>query len=72
MSKILVPIHLKIVFKMPVLFFRSNRSLYSLVSLRPLPADYEPSMVTRPSTCPVQGNLQVKEYLIFSLALYFK
>ncbi|NXF36604.1 WDR36 protein, partial [Nyctibius bracteatus] len=36
------------------IYLWSNRSLYSLVSLRPLPADYEPSMVTRPSTCPVQ------------------
>ncbi|NXV23981.1 WDR36 protein, partial [Cepphus grylle] len=36
------------------IYLWSNRSLYSLVSLRPLPADYEPSMVTLPSTCPVQ------------------
>uniref|UniRef100_A0A8C5UH47 WD repeat domain 36 n=1 Tax=Malurus cyaneus samueli TaxID=2593467 RepID=A0A8C5UH47_9PASS len=35
-------------------FFRSNRALYSLVSLRPLPADYEPSLVALPSTCPMQ------------------
>uniref|UniRef100_U3IZN1 WD repeat domain 36 n=1 Tax=Anas platyrhynchos platyrhynchos TaxID=8840 RepID=U3IZN1_ANAPP len=32
----------------------SNRSLYSLVSLRPLPADYEPSMVILPGTCPLE------------------
>uniref|UniRef100_A0A8C5UH37 WD repeat domain 36 n=1 Tax=Malurus cyaneus samueli TaxID=2593467 RepID=A0A8C5UH37_9PASS len=32
----------------------SNRALYSLVSLRPLPADYEPSLVALPSTCPMQ------------------
>ncbi|NXN32676.1 WDR36 protein, partial [Nycticryphes semicollaris] len=38
------------------IYLWSNRSLYSLVSLRPLPADYEPSMVTCPSTCPVQGE----------------
>ncbi|NXE27907.1 WDR36 protein, partial [Ardeotis kori] len=36
------------------IYLWSNRSLYSLISLRPLPADYEPCMVTRPSTCPVQ------------------
>ncbi|NXC06464.1 WDR36 protein, partial [Orthonyx spaldingii] len=36
------------------IYLWSNRSLYSLVSLRPLPADYEPSLVTLPSTCPVQ------------------
>ncbi|NXV36831.1 WDR36 protein, partial [Rissa tridactyla] len=36
------------------IYLWSNRSLYSLVSLRPLPADYEPSVVTLPSTCPVQ------------------
>ncbi|XP_037229737.1 WD repeat-containing protein 36 [Falco rusticolus] len=36
------------------IYLWSNRSLYSLVSLRPLPADYEPSVVTCPSTCPVQ------------------
>ncbi|NXS60277.1 WDR36 protein, partial [Brachypteracias leptosomus] len=36
------------------IYLWSNRSLYSLVSLRPLPADYEPSVVTRLSTCPVQ------------------
>ncbi|XP_029427694.1 WD repeat-containing protein 36 isoform X2 [Rhinatrema bivittatum] len=32
----------------------SNKSLYSLVSLRPLPADYEPATVMLPGTCPVQ------------------
>uniref|UniRef100_H0YRW1 WD repeat domain 36 n=1 Tax=Taeniopygia guttata TaxID=59729 RepID=H0YRW1_TAEGU len=36
------------------IYLWSNRSLYSLVSLRPLPADYEPSLVTLPSTCPMQ------------------
>ncbi|NWS98442.1 WDR36 protein, partial [Mionectes macconnelli] len=38
------------------IYLWSNRSLYSLVSLRPLPADYEPSLVTLPSTCPVQDE----------------
>ncbi|XP_030049327.1 WD repeat-containing protein 36 [Microcaecilia unicolor] len=32
----------------------SNKSLYSLVSLRPLPMDYEPSTVMLPGTCPAQ------------------
>ncbi|XP_031952221.1 WD repeat-containing protein 36 isoform X2 [Corvus moneduloides] len=36
------------------IYLWSNRSLYSLVSLRHLPADYEPSLVTLPSTCPMQ------------------
>lgn len=55
---------MKIDFKMSILFFRSNRSLYSLVSLRPLPADYEPSVVTLPGTCPLQGDLQTKDYFL--------
>ncbi|XP_027526997.1 WD repeat-containing protein 36 [Neopelma chrysocephalum] len=38
------------------IYLWSNRSLYSLVSLRPLPADYEPSLVTLPSTYPVQDE----------------
>ncbi|NXK38854.1 WDR36 protein, partial [Piprites chloris] len=38
------------------IYLWSNRSLYSLVSLRPLPADYEPALVTLPSTCPVQDE----------------
>nr|XP_028604268.1 WD repeat-containing protein 36 [Podarcis muralis] len=36
------------------IYLWSNRSLYSLVSLRPLPPDYEPSVVTLPGTCPAQ------------------
>lgn len=55
---------MKIGFKMSILFFRSNRSLYSLVSLRPLPADFEPSVVTLPGTCPLQGDLQTKDYFL--------
>ncbi|NXF88804.1 WDR36 protein, partial [Eubucco bourcierii] len=43
------------------IYLWSNRSLYSLVSLRPLPSDYEPSMVTRPSSCPVQDVDTVDE-----------
>lgn len=57
-----VPIHMKLALKVAVLFSRSNRSLYSLVSLRPLPADYEPSMVILPGTCPLEGNI---EYIRF-------
>ncbi|KAL7988865.1 hypothetical protein Chor_007784 [Crotalus horridus] len=33
------------------IYLWSNRSLFSLVSLRPLPSDYEPSVVTLPGTC---------------------
>ncbi|XP_062460217.1 WD repeat-containing protein 36 [Pezoporus occidentalis] len=36
------------------IYLWSNRSLYSLVSLRPLSADYVPSMVARPTTCPIE------------------
>ncbi|NWR76965.1 WDR36 protein, partial [Centropus unirufus] len=38
------------------IYLWSNRSLYSLVSLRPLPADYEPSLVALPGTCPMQDE----------------
>ncbi|XP_053150733.1 WD repeat-containing protein 36 isoform X2 [Hemicordylus capensis] len=37
------------------IYLWSNRSLYSLVSLRPLPADYEPSVVMLPGTCAAQA-----------------
>uniref|UniRef100_A0A672KXX1 WD repeat-containing protein 36-like n=1 Tax=Sinocyclocheilus grahami TaxID=75366 RepID=A0A672KXX1_SINGR len=33
-------------------FSRSNNTLCSLVSLRPLPADYEPTVIMLPGTCP--------------------
>uniref|UniRef100_A0A8C5WWV6 WD repeat domain 36 n=1 Tax=Laticauda laticaudata TaxID=8630 RepID=A0A8C5WWV6_LATLA len=33
-----------------------NRSLFSLVSLRPLPSDYEPSVITLPGTCSTEGS----------------
>uniref|UniRef100_A0A8C6VFV6 WD repeat domain 36 n=1 Tax=Naja naja TaxID=35670 RepID=A0A8C6VFV6_NAJNA len=33
------------------IYLWSNRSLFSLVSLRPLPSDYEPSVITLPGTC---------------------
>uniref|UniRef100_A0A8C1RED1 WD repeat domain 36 n=1 Tax=Cyprinus carpio TaxID=7962 RepID=A0A8C1RED1_CYPCA len=33
-------------------FSRSNNTLCSMVSLRPLPADYEPTVIMLPGTCP--------------------
>uniref|UniRef100_A0A8D0HH66 WD repeat domain 36 n=1 Tax=Sphenodon punctatus TaxID=8508 RepID=A0A8D0HH66_SPHPU len=36
------------------IYLWSNRSLYSLFSLRPLPADYEPSVIMLPGTCSAQ------------------
>ncbi|KAF7250191.1 WD repeat-containing protein 36 [Varanus komodoensis] len=36
------------------IYLWSSHSFYSLVSLRPLPADYEPSVVMLPGTCPTQ------------------
>lgn len=39
-------------------------SLYSVVSLRPLPTDYVPSVVMLPGTCQTQGNhTTVNEFL---------
>lgn len=43
------------------IYLWSNRSLYSLVSLRPLPADYEPSVVMLPGTCTVQDDDVIEE-----------
>uniref|UniRef100_A0A672KXW3 WD repeat-containing protein 36-like n=1 Tax=Sinocyclocheilus grahami TaxID=75366 RepID=A0A672KXW3_SINGR len=37
-------------------FSRSNNTLCSLVSLRPLPADYEPTVIMLPGTCPSRGE----------------
>jgi len=34
---------------------RSNNTLCSMVSLRPLPADYEPTVIMLPGTCPSKG-----------------
>nr|XP_020635660.1 WD repeat-containing protein 36 [Pogona vitticeps] len=42
------------------IYLWSNRSLYSLVSLRPLPSDYEPAVVMLPGTCPAQ-DVEVTE-----------
>ncbi|XP_019372797.1 PREDICTED: WD repeat-containing protein 36 [Gavialis gangeticus] len=36
------------------IYLWSNRSLYSFVSLRPLPTDYESSVIMLPGTCPAQ------------------
>lgn len=36
------------------IYLWSNTSLFRLVSLRPLPADYQPSVVMLPGSCPVQ------------------
>ncbi|KAG9353652.1 hypothetical protein JZ751_011774 [Albula glossodonta] len=36
------------------IYLWSNKTLCSMVSLRPLPSDYEPTVVTLPGTCPVQ------------------
>uniref|UniRef100_A0A4W3JTU3 WD repeat domain 36 n=1 Tax=Callorhinchus milii TaxID=7868 RepID=A0A4W3JTU3_CALMI len=36
------------------IYLWSNNTLYRLVSLRPLPADFEPSIVMLPGTCPPQ------------------
>uniref|UniRef100_M3XKA9 WD repeat domain 36 n=1 Tax=Latimeria chalumnae TaxID=7897 RepID=M3XKA9_LATCH len=45
------------------IYLWSNSTLYSLVSLHPLPADYEPSVVTLPGTCPALdvGATEVEE-----------
>ncbi|KAJ6669733.1 hypothetical protein lerEdw1_000282 [Lerista edwardsae] len=43
------------------IYLWSNRSLYSLVSLRPLPADYEPSIVMLPGTCIAQDDDVLEE-----------
>ncbi|MGH0163937.1 UNVERIFIED_CONTAM: hypothetical protein FKN15_046033 [Acipenser sinensis] len=36
------------------IYLWSNNTLFNLVSLRPLPSDYEPPVVTLPGTCPAQ------------------
>ncbi|KAG8505660.1 WD repeat-containing protein 36, partial [Galemys pyrenaicus] len=45
------------------IYLWSNISLYSVVSLRPLPTDYVPSVVTLPGTCQTQ-DLEVSEETI--------
>ncbi|XP_019387266.1 PREDICTED: WD repeat-containing protein 36 [Crocodylus porosus] len=42
------------------IYLWSNRSLYSLVSLRPLPTDHESSVIMLPRTCPAQGICWMK------------
>ncbi|XP_057214990.1 WD repeat-containing protein 36 isoform X2 [Triplophysa rosa] len=34
----------------------SNKTLFGMVSLRPLPADYEPTVIMLPGTCPVKDT----------------
>ncbi|XP_072549023.1 WD repeat-containing protein 36 [Salminus brasiliensis] len=41
------------------IYLWSNNTLCSLVSLRPLPADYEPSVVMLPGTCPSKDDEEV-------------
>uniref|UniRef100_A0A452UM36 WD repeat domain 36 n=1 Tax=Ursus maritimus TaxID=29073 RepID=A0A452UM36_URSMA len=41
------------------IYLWSNISLYSVVSLRPLPTDYVPSVVMLPGTCQTQGNHKI-------------
>ncbi|XP_069481588.1 WD repeat-containing protein 36 [Ambystoma mexicanum] len=43
------------------IYLWSNASLFSLVSLRPLPADYEPCMVMLPGTCPLQDVITIED-----------
>ncbi|KAL2100364.1 hypothetical protein ACEWY4_004758 [Coilia grayii] len=43
------------------LFLWSNNTLCSVVSLRPLPADYEPAVVMLPGTCPSQDDEEEEE-----------
>ncbi|XP_072570982.1 WD repeat-containing protein 36 isoform X2 [Paramormyrops kingsleyae] len=39
------------------IYLWSNKTLYGIVSLRPLPSDFEPSVVVLPGTCPVQDDV---------------
>uniref|UniRef100_A0A4W4G599 Small-subunit processome Utp21 domain-containing protein n=1 Tax=Electrophorus electricus TaxID=8005 RepID=A0A4W4G599_ELEEL len=43
------------------IYLWSNNALCSLVSLRPLPADYEPTVVMLPGTCPIKGKSDDEE-----------
>lgn len=45
------------------IYLWSNSTLYSLVSLRPLPTDYEPTIQMLPGTCPEQdvNDVEVQE-----------
>uniref|UniRef100_A0A674BGJ9 WD repeat domain 36 n=1 Tax=Salmo trutta TaxID=8032 RepID=A0A674BGJ9_SALTR len=38
------------------IYLWSNNTLCSMVSLRPLPSDYEPTVIMLPGTCPNQGK----------------
>ncbi|MFT7815671.1 WD repeat-containing protein 36 [Arapaima gigas] len=39
------------------IYLWSNKTLYSMVSLRPLPSDFEPAAVVLPGTCSVQDDI---------------
>uniref|UniRef100_A0A7M4FUV1 WD repeat domain 36 n=1 Tax=Crocodylus porosus TaxID=8502 RepID=A0A7M4FUV1_CROPO len=54
------------------IYLWSNRSLYSLVSLRPLPTDHESSVIMLPRTCPAQGICWMKMACSRPLFLFFK
>ncbi|KAM4707414.1 WD repeat-containing protein 36 [Discoglossus pictus] len=43
------------------IYLWSNKSLFSLISLRPLPANYEPSIVMLPGTCEMQDAETVED-----------
>ncbi|MEJ1286354.1 WD repeat domain 36 [Cricetulus griseus] len=45
------------------IYLWSNISLYSVVSLRPLPPDYVPSVVMLPGTCQTQGTEVLEEQI---------
>uniref|UniRef100_A0A8C7DH19 WD repeat domain 36 n=1 Tax=Oncorhynchus kisutch TaxID=8019 RepID=A0A8C7DH19_ONCKI len=43
------------------IYLWSNNTLCSMVSLCPLPSDYEPTVIMLPGTCPNQGNEEGEE-----------
>uniref|UniRef100_A0A7M4EGQ2 WD repeat domain 36 n=1 Tax=Crocodylus porosus TaxID=8502 RepID=A0A7M4EGQ2_CROPO len=51
------------------IYLWSNRSLYSLVSLRPLPTDHESSVIMLPRTCPAQGICWMKMSKLVNLGI---
>uniref|UniRef100_A0A7M4EFM2 WD repeat domain 36 n=1 Tax=Crocodylus porosus TaxID=8502 RepID=A0A7M4EFM2_CROPO len=53
------------------IYLWSNRSLYSLVSLRPLPTDHESSVIMLPRTCPAQGICWMKMAFLFQFLRLF-
>uniref|UniRef100_A0A671SP93 WD repeat-containing protein 36-like n=1 Tax=Sinocyclocheilus anshuiensis TaxID=1608454 RepID=A0A671SP93_9TELE len=45
------------------IYLWSNNTLCSLVSLRPLPADYEPTVIMLPGTCPKNSGLSAPFFI---------